>query len=268
MDTSYSSAFEGSLPVERLQHQVPAAFADAPHPRVSPKYLFISTSAVIDALMSEGFVPVNARQTKAREEDRVGFARHMIRFRHPRKALSLREAVPELVLINAHDGTSYYQLRAGLYRPLCTNGLIARLGDFGVVHVPHRGNIIANVVEGAHQIMRGFENIGEAIERMAVTLLTEAQRMAFAEAAVRIRYREGEHVPYAAGRLLEARRDVDHGDDVWHVYNVVQENMMRGGIVGASAKGRATRTRSIRAIQEDVRINTELWGLATRQLRG
>jgi len=267
MDTEISSAFEGSLPVERLQHQVPAAFAETAHPRVSAKYLFISTSEVIRALMSEGFVPVNARQTKARE-DRVGFTRHLIRFRQPCKALSLREAVPELVLINAHDGTSFYQLRAGLYRPLCTNGLIARLGDFGVIHVPHRGNIIENVVEGAHKIMEGFHNIGEAIERMAVTMMCEDRRVAFAEEALRIRYREGEHVPYSAGRLLEARRDVDHGDDVWHVYNVVQENMMRGGIAGTSPKGRATRTRSIRAIQEDVRINTELWSLAMRQLGG
>ena len=265
MNTEFSSAFEGSLPVERLQHQVPAAFAANAHPRVSAKYLFISTAEVIQALMSEGFMPVNARQTRARE-DRVGFTRHMIRFRQPRTTLDLREVVPELVLINAHDGTSFYQLRAGLYRPLCTNGLIARLGDFGVVHVPHRGNIIANVVEGAHRIMDGFHNIGEAIERMAVTMLCEEQQLAFAEEAVRIRYREGDHVPYSAGRLLEARRSVDHGGDVWHVYNVIQENMMRGGIAGTRRKGRATRTRSIRAIQEDVRINTELWGLAMRQL--
>lgn len=267
MNTEFSSAFEGSLPVEELQYEVPAAFAESAHPRVSAKYLFISTADVIRALMSEGFVPVNARQTKARK-DRIGFTRHLIRFRQPCKALSLREAVPELVLINAHDGTSFYQLRAGLYRPLCTNGLIARLGDFGVVHVPHRGNIIANVVEGAHRIMDGFHNIGEAIERMALTMLCEEQQLAFAAAALQIRYREGEHVPYSAGRLLEARREVDQGGDVWHVYNVIQENMMRGGIAGTSQKGRSTRTRSIRAIQEDVRINTELWSLAMRQLRG
>jgi len=41
------------------------------------------------------------------------------------------------VLINAHDGSSSYKLRAGLYRPVCTNGLMIQLGDFGLIHVPH-----------------------------------------------------------------------------------------------------------------------------------
>jgi hypothetical protein len=37
---------------------------------------------------------------------------------------------------------------------------------------------------------------------------------------------------------------------------------MRGGLAGRCATGRNTRTRTIEAIREDVRINSGLWQLA------
>lgn len=64
------------------------------------------------------------------------------------------------------------------------------------------------------------------------------------------------------------RRPIDDGNDLWRVFNVVQENVMRGGITGRSAKGRASRSRAIRAIREDVRINNDLWQLAVTMIRG
>ena len=70
-------------------------------------------------------------------------------------------SIPEIVLVNAHDGTSAYQLRAGLFRPLCTNGLIARIGDFGFISVPHRASVVADVVEGALRLTAQFQALGE-----------------------------------------------------------------------------------------------------------
>ncbi len=71
-----------------------------------------------------------------------------------RESITLIDAVPEIVLINSHDGTSAYTLRAGLYRPICTNGMMVQLGEFGLIHVPHRGNVVADVVVGALAITR------------------------------------------------------------------------------------------------------------------
>jgi hypothetical protein len=47
-----------------------------------------------------------------------------------------------------------------------------------------------------------------------------------------------------------------------------KENAIRGGISGRSLKGRATRSRAIGAIREDVRINNDLWQLAMSMIRG
>jgi hypothetical protein len=154
-------------------------------------------------------------------------------------------------------------LRAGLFRPICTNGLVSQIGDFGLLHVPHRGNVIHNVVDGALQIARGFNDITRVVEQMAARTLSDPERREFAAAALQVRYPNAEqHVPVLPDQLLSARRSADFGNSLWLTYNVVQENLVAGGLQGRSASGRSSCTRAIRAIREDVRINVGLWNHA------
>jgi hypothetical protein len=245
-----------------LTESVPAAFAETPDvTRTSRHYQFISTAQVIDALLEAGFEPTRAQQTRSRSSPK--HARHMIRFSYVKNTLSLIDAVPELILINSHDATSAYTLRAGLFRPLCTNGLVSQIGDFGLLHVPHRGNIIHNVVDGALQIARGFNDITRVVEQMAARTLSDLERREFAATALQVRYPNIEqHVPILPDQLLSARRHADFGNSLWLTYNVVQENLVAGGLHGRAASGRASRTRAIRAIREDIRINVGLWNHA------
>ena len=247
-----------------LTHSVPAAFAETPDTtRTSKHYQFISTARVVEALLEAGFQATRAQQTRVRAGASPDHARHLIRFSFVKESLSMIDAIPELILINSHDGTSAYTLRAGLYRPLCTNGLMTQIGDFGLLHVPHRGNIIHNVVDGALEIARGFDNIGRVVQRMASCQLDEGQRQGLAAAALKLRYPKPEqHVPVTADQVLQVRRAADHGNTLWLTYNAIQENLCAGGLQGRSPSGRASRTRAIRAIREDVRLNVGLWNHA------
>lgn len=256
-------AFRPGLSLERLRSQAPAAFAESPFARVSASYRFISTRELVGALLDAGFAATEARQSRARG-DRAGYARHLLRFRPLRTAVELEEAIPEVVIVNAHDGTSAYQVRAGLYRPVCTNGLMTKLGDFGVIHIRHQGNVVANIVEAAGRILSQFEPVAAVVKGMAATHLTDWQQYGFAEEAASIRWREA--LPVRPRQLLEARRSADQGDDLWRVFNTVQENVIRGGVSSRSATGRLGRTRGIRAIREDVRINTQLWQAAVARI--
>jgi hypothetical protein len=251
-----------ALLLAALTQSVPAAFAQTPDVnRTSRHYQFISTARVIDALLEAGFEPTRAQQTRSHSSP--NHARHMIRFSYVKNELSLLDAIPELILINSHDATSAYTLRAGLFRPICTNGLCSQIGDFGLLHVPHRGNVIHNVVEGALLIARGFSDITRLVEHMAARTLSDRERRDFADAALHVRYPHAEqHVPVLPDQLLSARRNADFGNSLWLTYNVVQENLVAGGLHGRSASGRSRRTRAIRAIREDIRINVGLWNHA------
>jgi hypothetical protein len=248
-----------------MRRRVPAAFADRQFEKTGSNYVFISTQELVEALRDVGFHPTDARQRWSRG-DRLGYARHMIRFRAS-ESLRIVDCTPEVILINSHDATSAYQLRGGLYRFVCCNGLIISLADFGVVHVPHRGNVVAGVVDGARQIMDQLNGIGPIIEQMARTELDQQAREAFAQRALELRYQHQEHFPYDASRLLESRRESDQGDSLWCVYNRVQENVICGGIQGKSVTGRRMSSRRITAIQEDVRLNVALWHEAMSLIR-
>lgn len=264
--SGYDTFKSPALSIGDIHKRAPAAFAVTPFSTTSPNYRFISTAQIVSTLLDAGFEPVAAQQANSRGE-RSNYARHMLRFRSVSLPKKFNDVVPQIVLINSHDGSSAYQLRAGLYRTLCMNGLLARVGDFGVIQVTHRGNVIANIVEAALQLAKGFFAVNDVIDLMRAAILTEPQRLRFAEQAYDIRFRRLDAKPsFAPGRLLEARREADQGNDLWRVLNVVQDNVIHGGVGFTNQRGRSSSTRGIRAIREDVRINTALWGAAMTTL--
>jgi hypothetical protein len=137
---AYAQAMSKSLTLDDLRRSAPAVFAGAASERTKPTYRFINTHGVLQALMDSGFQLATARQTRSRNGTDA-HARRMIRLRPMRTILTLDDCIPEICLINAHDGTSAYQLLAGLYRPLSTNGLLSRMGDFAMIRIPYRANV-------------------------------------------------------------------------------------------------------------------------------
>ena len=152
---SHSSAFQNPISPEALRERVPAVFASGAHERTSPSYTFLSTERVLRALASAGFLPVEARQA-ARARSPM-HARHLIRLRRRFETIQLRDAIPEILFLNSHDGTSAYQLRVGLFRVVCTNGLVVSSGVFPVWRVAHRGDVVDDVVGAALEISERFE---------------------------------------------------------------------------------------------------------------
>src|ERR1700683_4950385 len=140
----YANALSASLSLEDVRHRAPAVFAESAHERTSSHYRFIPTEQVLTGLMQAGFVPVEARQARARYG--TAHARHVVRLRRRFETVQLKDSVPEVVFLNSHDGTSAYELRVGIFRVVCTNGLIVSRGAFPAYCVSHRGNVVDDVV--------------------------------------------------------------------------------------------------------------------------
>ena len=264
---SYSHAFNGALSLEDLRTRTPAVFAESASERTKKAYKFISSAEVVRALMDAGFEPSAARQTRSRRGSDPLHARHMIRLRHARETISIADSIGEICLINAHDGPSAYRLLAGLYRPVCTNGLLCRMGDFAMIRVPHRSSVAADVVAGALAITAQFGEIRTRVEGMAARELTDVEQLKFADEAFEIRYANVEQPPaFAAERLLEARRSADAGSSLWLTYNRLQLSVVAGGLPYHSRSRRLVSMRRIHSIREDIRVNVALWQAACRYL--
>lgn len=171
----------------------------------------------------------------------------------------------EIILVNAHDGTSSYQMISGVFRFVCANGLFA--GDaFEEVKVRHTGDAVGQVIEGAYTVLEDADAIMADVAEMQGTRLTEREQGALAKAAHVLRFDDPDTAPISADRLLAPRRRADGGDDLWSTFNRVQENVIRGGLSGISrdAQGRRRRrtVREVTGIDQTKALNRALWTLA------
>ena len=258
---------ERPLSDDQIRAVAPSIFADAPHESRSERYSYIPTATVLQELRGEGFEPFMVTQTRVRHDDRRDYTKHMIRLRHASQ-INGREA-NEIILLNSHDGTSSYQMLAGMFRFVCSNGLVC--GDtVADVRVPHKGDVAGHVVEGAYQVLSGFERVKENREAMRAVTLDDGEAEVFARAALALKYDDpNKPAPVTESQILMPRRFDDRRPDLWSVFNRAQENLTKGGLHGRSANGRRQRTRPVQGIDSDVRLNRALWLLADglRQLK-
>lgn len=97
--------------------------------------------------------------------------------------------VPEIILLNSHDGSSSYQMLPGLFRFVCQNGLICGQ-TLGEVRVSHKGDVIEKVIEGAYEVLGLFDRMDEQRDAMQSLLLPVQAQQALASAALTYRFCE------------------------------------------------------------------------------
>ncbi|MFZ1363422.1 MAG: DUF932 domain-containing protein [Brachymonas denitrificans] len=259
---------DSPLSDDQIHRVAPSIFADAPHESRSQRYAYIPTATVLTELRKEGFQPFMVTQTRTRHEDRRDYTKHMIRLRHASQ-INARGEANEIILLNSHDGTSSYQMLAGMFRFVCSNGLVC--GDtVADVRVPHKGDVAGQVIEGAYQVLHGFDRALESRESMQAITLDEGEAEVFARAALSLKYDDPDKpAPITESQILMPRRSDDRRPDLWSVFNRTQENLTKGGLHGRSANGRRQQTRPVQGIDSDVRLNRALWLLADglRQLK-
>jgi len=243
-----------------MAHYAPSVVATEAHESRGDKYAFIPTIEVIDGLRKEGFQPYEIRQTQTRDVGRRSHTKHMVRLRHE-SAITTKAEVAEIILLNSHDGSSSYQLMSGVFRFVCSNGLIA--GDvFNDIRIRHSGRIVDDVIEGATRVLHDTDMIMERIDAYKAISLSPAEQTAFGAAALQLRW--GDSAPVSTRGVLQANRWADEASDLWTTFNRAQENLVKGGVSGKASTGRRLSFRDDAGITENVKLNKALWTLADR----
>ena len=274
----------GSEPItfEQIERDTPSVFAQGKHDSRSDRYAYIDSRAVLTGLIREGFAPFEVRQGGSRDEQKRGFTKHMIRLRHTSKgAIQIGQRdqiIPEVILLNSHDGTSSYRMIGGMFRIICTNGLIA--GDaFDEVRVPHTGAVVDTVIEGAFRVIESFPAMVDASERWSAVRLSADEERAYARSAALLRWEpktengiERDTTPIPYDDIVSSRRPGDQGNDLWRVFNRTQENLVRGGqhYVQRNEQGVRVARRTVRevnGIDQNRHLNRALWTLTEEMAR-
>ena len=242
-------------PLDRVQIRrvAPSVFADREDDSRSEKYRFVSSDSLLDQMEEAGFLVVGAQEQRSRKPDGTPTRKHLIRFAHRDVLEHNRNQRIEVVMINSHNGSCSYQLMTGIFRLVCTNGLI----------VGARMAVSLRLAGETPRIM-------DDIRRMQGVELPYKRQVDFVHEAARLRLGDNYEDRIRPEALLSPRRWNDIGftaggqATVWQCFNRVQENLIRGGIPLKPQKEGAYCRRSLRAlngIDGNTRLNRELWDL-------
>lgn len=254
-----------ALSNETLHRIAPSIFAAEPAEGLSAKYRFVPTIEVVDALRGEGFFPVSVAASRCKTDDGRDYVKHTLRLRRGQdldtKLARVGQVLPELALTNSHNGTSGFLLDPALHRLVCSNGLICAESQ-GTLRFRHSGkdDLIGRVLEGAYEIVDDFPRIADKVEEWSGIELDAGQRLAFAKAALPLRFDEDSTIQ--PEQLLTPHRYADHKADVFSTLNVIQENLIKGGIYTGRKNGRRQTTRKVTSVDRDLKLNRSLWILA------
>ena len=267
MSAHHSIRNDSGLTNDALARHVPSVFVDSPFSGVSSRYGFVPTGEVVDGLRSAGLVPVYAGQSLTRIEGKRDYTRHVLRFRPDYAPTIVGEALPEVVLLNSHDGSSGFKMWLGMFRMVCANGLIVSDKAMGAVSIPHRSNAVEHARRQSLELIERVSGLSLQIETFKAIELSEGEMFQLAEHAAAIRWGSERPVGLNARDLLTPRRFEDSRRNLWAVLNTIQENLTKGG-VNLNRTGRRSSTRGLRSIVDDTRMNTRLWAAADQLARG
>ncbi|MCI0537974.1 MAG: DUF945 domain-containing protein [Verrucomicrobiales bacterium] len=254
-----------ALNEDTLRSRAPSIFASGPMHGVSRRYTFVPTARIVSGLRELDWVPVDVEEQRIRQEARRGFQKHLLRFRLATQMETLDEWNVELVLVNSHDAGCAYQLHAGIYRRICSNGLVLSQGSFAALRFRHAGLEPEQLVQASMRLIEFMPRAGELVQKFQRRVLDAWESLRFAQQALLLRYPSGVEAPVEADTLLKARRTEDEGTNLWLTMNRVQENLCRGGVSDfhRDRRGKLRSVRALRGIDTKVTLNKGLWGLAS-----
>ena len=273
---SFGKGLDGYLTKDQIRNSSPLVFADAPtNPDVSDKYLFVNTETIIDDLEKLGWLPVQAAQRKARKSGGTIFSKHMVAFQNPNIKITSSDgddAYPRILLTNSHDGMQSFKFSVGIFRLVCSNGLVVADEQFSNFNIKHKGYTFAELRSVVKQAVEDLPNRVQVMNDMKNRVLTQEEKNKLALDAMMVRAGITPNSEKAAKfnydeetiqDILDPKRDADVGNDLWRVFNVVQEKITQGEFHAALKGSKVRKVRKIKSFEKDIKVNQELFKLAT-----
>ena len=269
------------LSMKDLKEMCPAAFAkDKTNPNTSERYSYVNTEDVINDLAERGWYPVQAKQNRTKKNSSGVRSFHMIAFQNETVTIRTKnpdgtdgpvDTYPRIILTTSHDGYNSFKFMVGLFRLVCSNGLVVSDGEIASITIRHINYTKAELLKVIDKTLDFVPVAAEKMTTMSHTEVTKEQKREIATEVVKIRKGVDDEQKFEIDEatimdILNPVREEDKSDDLWTVYNLCQEKLIKGGF---SAKGKNDKTRkqrSITSIKKDIDYNQRLWEVVMRYM--
>lgn len=253
-----------------MEDKAPSIFSKKPSRKMTDKYNFISTIELAEALQGNGLVCVDYGQQYSRSRD-PKFQEHLMRFRMPELQKidwNVGDSVPEMVIVNSHNGHQALRCYAGIFRFICSNGLIISDEQFGYHRQKHIHIKDAQQYAQKHifETAEKVNVIGRRINAMQHSLLSPHWQNTLANRMIAVRKAPKWLEPHM---VLKSIRDEDEPVDdmgnrsLWQSFNIIQEHLIAKADEIVMEKSddipRTNRMRKITGQIPDFRLNGKFW---------
>ena len=252
-----------SISLDQLRSQLPQAFATAPATRVSKRYSFIPTSQILTDLDALGWKVRSITNPRYKSAGKQLFGKHLVRLFNPNITISSGADVNhvEIALYNSSDGTSRFRMEVGIFRMVCSNGLVVKSQDFGSISLRHSGYSFESLKESIDTMVAGLPSVVTKINTFTGRILTPNEITELAQKAYSLRNSGRVATPEELESILHIRRDGDQGVNLWVVGNRIQESIVRGGNMFVDKRGRMRTAKPINNLDKQLKLNQGVWEL-------
>jgi hypothetical protein len=250
---------------DEIKEVAPTVFTETPSENVSKHYTHIPTVQVIEDMSKLGWGVVNAQQVKARKDSTKGFQKHLLTFRNPDVVINGADGdtvFPQILLTNSHDGKNAFTFTAGLFRLVCSNGLVIADEKFEDVKMRHMGYTFEDLQVQIKEMVERLPLTVESMNKMKGIELDVKQMKELAEKSLTTRFTKDQLkvVDINIDELINPVRDEDKGNDLWSVFNVIQEKIIEGDFSYMSG-ARIRKARQVKNFKQDMDINKKLFAM-------
>jgi hypothetical protein len=251
-----------SITLDRAIEMAPAIAADRPADYISKRYNFTSTKDTISMMQDMGYLLTSAKQSNTKIALRNDYGAHIVTFQHPDLYIKDQdgnvEARPQVILSNSHDGSRPISFDMGVFRLVCSNGLMVKSQDLGSFKERHTKLNFDKVKQLVEEKIGSLPSTINTINSWVSREMSAKERQSFAEQALRLRVGEERQLEqYEINSLLDPKRSQDQGTNLWKVFNVCQENLTKGGFRMQDRQARA-----VTNPWADLTLNQGIWQIA------
>lgn len=252
------------ITLDQLRSELPQAFVASPAARVSSRYSFIPTSQILTDLDTLGWKIRSITNPRYKSASKQLHGKHLVRLFHPDIQINSDgdQNHVEIALYNSSDGTSRFRMEVGIFRMVCSNGLVVKSQDFGGINMRHSGYSFEKLRTAIEEMIAGLPNVVTKINTFAARQLTQQEMTDLANKAYGLRNSGRQATAEELTAILTPRRAADAANNLWTVFNRVQEAVIAGGNMLVDSRGRIRTAKPIRSLDKSLKLNQELWQLA------
>jgi len=215
--------------------------------RIKTKEFYIPTIDVVTKLQDEGWQIAGVNEQRGNSRKIVN---NYVQMQHPDFAIKdskgRNEALASLTITNSCNGSKPLQLDLGVYRQVCSNGAIAYEQAAESEIIKHIRVNYYDLDQYISNVSRKTSTIVNEFEKLKHTNLSLTDMRKLAYEAAKLRYNNLDDIDI--NDLLSVNRIEDEGNDLWTVFNRIQENL----------------TADVRNLNEDIRLNKQLSALVNQ----